>query len=103
MFGQALIRAFRLLVVVGANEAIEDLTDGQRQVIDIFVEDALHLIEQRERSLLGRPGSEAAHARAHTLHTAEQMHGLPCRRGGIEAARHRVDPRWEPVWLPLVG
>ena len=78
------------MLSAGANEAIKNLPDRQRQVIGVFVEDALHLIEQRERSLLRRPGGEATHARAHALNAAEQMHGLPCRRGGVGAARHRA-------------
>src|SRR5262249_24806390 len=104
-----LIGAFRLLVVVGADETIEDLTDRQRQMIDVFVEDALYLVEQRECGLFGRPRSEAAHPRAHALHAAEQM--LRGRRGGRGAALHRagsgsagraVSLR-EPVSLPPLG
>ena len=89
MFDEALIRTVGLFEVVSADQAIEDLTDGQRQMVDILVEDPLHPIEQRERSLFRRPGREAAHPRAHALHTTEQMHGLPCRRW-----LHRAPPRW---------
>src|SRR5262245_30991834 len=85
---QALVSAFRLLVVVGTDEAIEDLTDRQRQMRGVFVEHAPHLIEQCERGLFGRPGREATHAGTYPLHAAEQM--LRGRRGGRGAALHRA-------------
>jgi hypothetical protein len=88
MFGQPLIGPLGFVVVVGTDEAIEDLADGQRQVVDILVEDALHLIEQRERSLLGRPGGEATHTGAHALHAAEQRHRAGS--GAAETTSHRI-------------
>src|SRR5262249_44678364 len=77
----------------GTDETIKNLPDRQRQMVDIFVENALHLVEQHQRGLLWRPGRKATHAGAYPLHAAEQMHSLPCRlrarrRGGTEAALH---------------
>src|SRR5215831_8166166 len=67
---------------------------------------ALHLIEQRERSLFRRPRCEPAHPRAHALHAAEQM--LRGRRGGRGAALHRAASgsagvRRGLAWLSLVA
>jgi hypothetical protein len=71
MFTEALISTFRLLVVVGTDQTVEDLTNGQWQVVDILAQHTPHLVEQCQRRFLRRPGRETAHTGTHALHPAE--------------------------------
>jgi hypothetical protein len=50
MLDQSPIGALGLLILVSADEPIKNLSDGEREIILVFIEHAPHLIEQRQRA-----------------------------------------------------
>src|SRR6516165_6314499 len=73
MFAEPFVGLLGLLVAVGPDEAIEDLPQGERQVVGIFNEDAADQFEQRESVRARRPRCKTADPRSPTLCATEQL------------------------------
>src|SRR5262249_60890292 len=67
MLAEALIGVLSLVVAVRADEAVENLPDGQRQVVRVLAEHGFDARNQGERLLLRRPRCKPAHSRALAL------------------------------------
>jgi hypothetical protein len=71
VFAQSRISALGLVIVVRADEAIENLADGQREEGLVLVEHAMHLIKQIECRSSRCPWSESANSSTNALGAAK--------------------------------
>src|SRR5262245_55680246 len=73
VLAQPRVSALSLLVLVGSDQAVENLSDGERKINLVLVQHATHLIEQLQCCATRCPRCEAAHTCTNPLRTTEQL------------------------------
>ena len=76
VLAQSPVGALGLFVIVGTNQAVENLPDREWQIVLVLVEHATHLLKQLQRRSSWSPRSEAAHARSHSAGTTQKSSGV---------------------------